>query len=101
MVDVCALVLPARLLSDDVPAFWPQAQAALTQCTGECRVDASALAQFDSSALALLLALRREAHARGCALVWHGASGRLSDLAALYGIDGMLSPRLTPDQRTV
>lgn len=100
MVDVCALVLPARLLSGDVPAFWPQAQTALAQCTGECRVDASALTQFDSSALAMLLALRREAQARGCALVWHGASGRLADLAALYGIDGLLAPRLHADRPT-
>jgi phospholipid transport system transporter-binding protein len=99
MVAVSALVLPARLLSGDVPAFWPQAQAALAPCTGECRVDASALTQFDSSALAMLLALRREAQARGCALVWHGATGRLADLAALYGIDGLLSPRLASDRQ--
>lgn len=99
MADVCALVLPARLLSGDVPAFWPTAQAALAQCSGECRVDASGLTQFDSSALAMLLALRRAAQSRGCAMLWYGASGRLADLASLYGIDGLFAPRLANDHQ--
>lgn len=47
----------------------------------------------------MLLALRRAAQSRGCAMLWYGASGRLADLASLYGIDGLLAPRLANDHQ--
>jgi len=94
-----AFVVPARVLAADVPSLWPQAKTALASAQGQCVVDVGALERFDSSALALLLSLRREAQARGVSLVWQGASGRLTDLAALYGIDGLLSTHPTADHR--
>ena len=52
--------------------------------------DASALQQFDSSALAVLLECRREALAHGQASRWHSLPPRLRELAALYGVAELL-----------
>ena len=49
-------------------------------------VDASHLVQFDSSALAVLLALRRECAALGRRFVVQGLPARLQELASLYGV---------------
>lgn len=53
-------------------------------------VDAGLLHHFDSSALAVLLALRRECARYGKRFVVQGVSDRLKNLAVLYGIDGLL-----------
>ena len=60
--------------------------AAETQVT----VDASALTRFDSTALAVCLALRRVAERADKSLVWQGVPPRLADLAKLYGIAELL-----------
>jgi phospholipid transport system transporter-binding protein len=85
------LSLPERLtlteaelvlaLLDREVALHPDAGAVL---------DAASLKVFDSSALALLLALRRRQLARGRALRVHGWPSRLSNLAALYGVRDLL-----------
>jgi phospholipid transport system transporter-binding protein len=49
-------------------------------------LDASALMQFDSSALAVMLACRRDALAAGKTFSVHGLPARLSQLAGLYGV---------------
>jgi phospholipid transport system transporter-binding protein len=54
-------------------------------------VDASDLRVFDSSALSVLLALRRSCAAEGKFLSVRGIPGRLGDLAKLYGVDGLFS----------
>jgi phospholipid transport system transporter-binding protein len=48
--------------------------------------DASALTQFDSSALAVMLACRREAMAAGKSFAVKGMPLKLSQLASLYGV---------------
>lgn len=48
--------------------------------------DASALREFDSSALAVLLECRREALALGKTLAVQGLPERLRQLAQLYGV---------------
>ena len=53
-------------------------------------VDASALTRFDSTALAVCLALRRVAERADKLLVWQGVPPRLADLAKLYGIAELL-----------
>ena len=53
-------------------------------------LDASDLTQFDSSALAVLLACRREAHALGRSLQLQGLPDKLRELAALYGVLALL-----------
>jgi phospholipid transport system transporter-binding protein len=87
------LKLPATLLHD-------QANACLAQWLGQLpktlppnvALDASALTEFDSSALAVLLGLRRELVLRGSALEVTGLSPRLRELASLYGVMDLLQP---------
>lgn len=55
-------------------------------------LDAAALQQFDSSALAVLLACRREAHSLGRSLEVQGLTARLAQLARLYGVLPLLQP---------
>ena len=54
-------------------------------------LDATALTQFDSSALAVMLACRREAIAAGKTFSVQGLPARLSQLASLYGVAELLS----------
>ena len=53
-------------------------------------VNASGLNRFDSAALAVLLALRREALQLGKTFAIQGLPQRLADLARLYGIAELL-----------
>jgi phospholipid transport system transporter-binding protein len=73
------------------------AEAALRQLRAEAAsqpgawaVDASALVDFDSAALALLLETRRLAQAAGRGFAVTGAPPKLIQLAQLYGVDGLL-----------
>jgi len=68
-----------------------QLAAADSVSTSELQVDASALQHFDSSALAVLLELRRQTQARGQSFRVTGMSARLSELAGLYGVDELLA----------
>jgi len=54
-------------------------------------VDAGALERFDSSALAVLLELRRECVAQGKRLRIRALPERLHGLATVYGIEEILS----------
>ena len=54
-------------------------------------VDGAALQRFDSSALAVLLELRRECARIGKQFAVRSLPKRLRDLATLYGIDGLLT----------
>lgn len=58
--------------------------------TADVVVDASALQTFDSSALAVLLACRREALAVGKVFSVRGLPARLRQLAGLYGVAGLI-----------
>lgn len=53
-------------------------------------VDASALQQFDSSALAVLLSCQRRAEASGQSVHFSAAPARLLQLARLYGVAELL-----------
>jgi phospholipid transport system transporter-binding protein len=68
-----------------------QLAAADSVSTTEFQVDASALEHFDSSALAVLLELRRQAQVRGQSFQVTGMTARLSELAGLYGVDELLA----------
>ena len=57
---------------------------------GPVSLDASALNRFDSSALAVLLALQRAALGRGCQVQVHGLTARARQLAQVYGIESTL-----------
>jgi phospholipid transport system transporter-binding protein len=84
--------LPARLTHVESPACLAACQAVLARCAaGEpAELDAAALQEFDSSAVALLLALARGARARGVELHLSGLSTRLRALAVLYGVGDLL-----------
>ena len=85
------LVLPSRLTHDDAPACMRMLQQGLAAQGGSAAViDASGLAQFDSSALAVLLECRREASGLGRGFAVKGLPPRLRELAALYGVAGLL-----------
>lgn len=54
------------------------------------QIDLSALNVFDSSALALLLDLRRAAMSDGLVLAVHNAPAKLTQLATLYGVNELI-----------
>lgn len=72
-----------------------QALAALPAGGTFC-VDASGLAELDTSALAVLLQARRDAQARGLAWQLQSAPPKLRQLAALYGVEALLWPPAVP-----
>ena len=85
------LKLPATLLHAQANACLAQWVAQLGSSTsGPVVLDASELVEFDSSALAVLLGLRRELVAQGRSLQIAGMSSRLKALAALYGVQALL-----------
>jgi phospholipid transport system transporter-binding protein len=56
-------------------------------------VDCASLAQFDSSALAVLLAWERAAQARGARFEIVNLPAGLASLAQAYGVDTLISAR--------
>jgi phospholipid transport system transporter-binding protein len=85
------LVLPPKLTHDEAPACVLMLRQGLAGQTGSSTVvDAGALAQFDSSALAVLLECRRESSALGRGFAVKGLPSRLRELASLYGVAGLL-----------
>ena len=61
-------------------------KAQVASQAAEVVLDATALTQFDSSALAVMLACRRAALAAGKTFAVHGLPARLGQLAGLYGV---------------
>jgi phospholipid transport system transporter-binding protein len=57
---------------------------------GALVIDAAALANFDTSAIAVLLEARRLAQAAGRTISVHAAPPAMVELAGLYGVDGLL-----------
>ena len=82
------LVLPATLTHRDArDALRMLAQALKREPDSGVAVDASALAQLDTSALAVLLECRRLSQASGRAFEVRHAPKQLVQLARLYGVD--------------
>ena len=90
------LKLPATLLHDQADACLAQWELQLAQwptaLPPEVVLDASGLTEFDSSALAVLLGLRRVLTQQGRALRVEGITPRLRELASLYGVMDLLQP---------
>ncbi len=91
------LLLPAVITHAEVPhvlrLFTQTLDQAAAQGNTEAAmltVDGSALKQFDSSALAVLLECQRMARAKGRAFGVQSLPPKLTDLAKLYGVDGLL-----------
>lgn len=85
------LKLPSTLLHEQANACLAAWLAQLPEAPpAEVVLDASALTQFDSSALAVLLGLRRALSAKGSGLRIEGMTRRLRELAVLYGVLDLL-----------
>ena len=82
---MATLHLPARLTHQEASACLAQLTRDLP-AAGSVALDASALTQFDSSALAVLLACQRAAQARGCVLQVLGLPPKAQQLAKVYGV---------------
>lgn len=87
MNDPGVFAFPARLTH-------PEAMSVLAALTGSLaaghhRIDLSALCEFDSTALAVLLAARRAAQG-DAQPVFLNVPDKLRRLASLYGLDGLV-----------
>lgn len=61
------------------------------RATGPVEVDASALQNFDTSTIALLMQARRLAQEAGRSFSVQGVPAKLLELARLYGVEELLS----------
>ncbi len=84
------LSLPVKLTHDLARACVEQLKQNVSTEAPQVVVDAASLQHFDSSALAVLLELRRECARLGKRFAVQSMPQRLSDLARLYGIEGLL-----------
>ncbi len=86
--------LPARLTHTDAVGYLGHCEAALraqpVPPNAVLPLDAAALTDFDSSALAVLLGVRRRVLQAGAQLQLTGAPPQLRDLATLYGVSELL-----------
>lgn len=89
------LILPAVLTHSVAARFSRGLKQAVLAESAEVVADASALQQFDSSALALLLECRRQALAAGKAFSVRGAPARLHELASVYGVAELIPATAT------
>ena len=83
------VALPARVTMAEARAALADISPRLAAADAPV-LDASALAELDSAALALLLECRRQVLARGAALQISGAPPKLQQLAALDGVGELL-----------
>ena len=84
------LALPAVLTHAQAGPCLAQLSAGLAAGPQHLVLDAQALQEFDSSALAVLLELRRACLRLGKHLTIAGAPVRLMHLATLYGVRALL-----------
>jgi phospholipid transport system transporter-binding protein len=86
------LTLPVAAGLEEAPALLQQVDAAIaaTASGDTLALDAAALVDFDTSAVALLLHACRGAQARGVRLQVQGAPPKLRELARLYGVEELL-----------
>ena len=88
---VLPLAMPA-VIAGSIALVASRAQALRSESGAQAVADASALQQFDSSALAVLLDCRREAFALGKTFAVAGLPPRLRELAGVYGVAELLTP---------
>jgi phospholipid transport system transporter-binding protein len=86
---MATIALPARITMNDARATLAQLQAQL-QAADAPVIDAAALVDLDTAAIAVLLDCQRQAQAGGKRLQLVGAPAKLGQLARLYGVEGLL-----------
>ncbi len=92
--------LPETATLEQAAGLLVQIDAALAASPGATGllIDASALKDFDTSAVALLLEAQRRGKRAGVGVQLVGLPPKLLELASLYGVDELLSvaPAATP-----
>ncbi len=89
--DASCAALPERMTLEQAVPVLGQLRAVLLQQSGPAAVlDAAALRECDSSAVAVLLELRRVLAQQGKALQLLNSPQRLRDLVTLYGVQELL-----------
>jgi phospholipid transport system transporter-binding protein len=92
-VESTVLNLPVCLTAREATATrHAMVQALAAQTASEVVLDASELMQFDSAALAVLLACQRAAQASNKSFILRNMPAQLAALAKLYGVDVLLMP---------
>lgn len=86
------LLLPPTLTEREARDTLRMLRQAMDRESGQQQVviDAAPLSRFDSSALAVLLECRRLAQATGRSFAVRNTPVRLSEMAKLYGVDGLV-----------
>jgi phospholipid transport system transporter-binding protein len=93
------LVLPVELTHVQAEVYLKiLLRAARAEAQPQVVIDGAALMRFDSSALAVLLACRRECISDGKGFAVRALPARLRQLARLYGVLGLLPDSAAPEQ---
>ena len=92
-----SVALPSSLTLKDAQTVLASLRESFAASSGDTwRIDASPVAQLDTSALAVLLECARMAAGAKRKLEIVNAPARMSDLAHLYGVDGLLGVDAAP-----
>ena len=90
-MSIALLTLPADLRHSNAAACLAQLQSQIRSSTDkQIEIQAGALSDFDSSALAVLLGCRREAESLSKSLQFKQFPAKLRELALLYGVSALL-----------
>jgi phospholipid transport system transporter-binding protein len=90
-VSLLSIPLPSTLTATEARETLTQLAAAIAKHDGsQVHIDASALKQFNSAAIAVLLECSRLARRAGKACLITQAPAKLTALVALYGLDELL-----------
>ena len=87
-VEAGVAVLDGDLILANASQWLAEGEEALTQ--GVAIFDLAGLGQLDSSALSLMLSLRRRAEAAGSSIEFRNLPDSLISLAKLYGVDDQI-----------
>ena len=92
------LNLPAKITHSDAGALALNLISQVSAQPDAVVVGADQLVEFDSSALAVLLACRRAALAAGKQFSVIGLPGKLAQLATLYGVVQLMTPAVAAEK---
>ena len=91
------LNLPVKITHNEAEALVRNLTGQVTVQPNALVVGAQQLVEFDSSALAVLLACRRAALAAGKQFSVNGLPSKLAQLATLYGVAQLLTPAVATE----
>ena len=91
------LNLPSKITHEDAGALASNLAGYVSAQPGVVVVSAQQLVEFDSSALAVLLACRRAALAAGKQFSVNGLPSKLAQLATLYGVAQLMMPTVATE----